>query len=131
MPRSTVDPRYSKWRVWKKLDHRAQVICETHGQDANDLVQLALEEYISRITRAWHSLETYAVVMEIRSNQDWEEVACLADDYTEFCGLMNQRGMMYTRANVYIRDKRISRMRITDEIRKRNKVDVEKKDAKG
>jgi hypothetical protein len=68
----------------------------------------------------WYNIETYAVVMEIRSNPDWEEVAYEADDYNEWCGMMVRRGITETRSGISIRDKKIARRRVDPEIRKRN-----------
>ena len=120
-----VDPRFSKWRVWMKLGYQAQAICLIHGQEPNDLVEVALREYIERITEDWYNVETYAIVMEIRSNPDWEELAFAADDYGEWQKMMEQRGMFETRSGISLRDKRIARKRVSIEIRKRNKFDVE------
>jgi hypothetical protein len=120
--------RYSEWRVWKRLDYRAQAICKIHGQTPNDLVEVALEEYIQRIVKDWFNVETYAVVTEIRSNPEWAAVAYEADDYVEFCRLMTDRGITHTRSGVYIKERKIARMRVNIEIRKRNRFHDEKED---
>jgi hypothetical protein len=118
--RAEKNTRYSEWRVWKRLDYKAQAICKIHGHTPSDLVELALDSYIAKIVADWYNIETYAVVMEIRSNPDWEEVAYEADDYNEWCGMMVRRGITETRSGISIRDKKIARRRVDPEIRKRN-----------
>lgn len=120
--------RVSKWRVWKRVDYRAQTLCQIFGMDPNDLVQVALDRYVDDITKEWRNVETFAVVMEIRSNPEWEEIAFMADDYKEFTKLMVERNMTQTRSGISIKDKRIARRRVDIEIRKRNNFHDEKDD---
>ena len=113
-----------------QLDDRAKAISEIYGMPPNDLMQLALDRYIDEIIGAWYNVETYAVVMEIRSNPDWQAVCHLADDYTEWSKLMVERGMTVTRSGIDIKDRRIARRRIDPEIRKRTKDYAEEKTGK-